>query len=118
LLYAYTLSHAKVRPLPRDVFTKFVTALEADVTDRVKKQAPDIEPPRDLSVYYHPYTLCQIVAVRTALSELEEDRRQRDAVLFVRAMICGILHGDTPIYLSVQTKDTWSASARYVREYV
>ena len=117
-IYAYTLSHAKVRPLNRKEYDDFIAFLKSEVDVRLKREQLDDDPMLpNLQVYYHSETLRQISAMRSVLNDVERDR-QHDVALFVKAMLCGILHGDGPMFLSVRTKDTWSASVRYVREYV
>ncbi len=118
-IYAYTLTYAKVCSPSREQFNDFVTMLRTQTEARIHninfEQEPLID---DLSPYYHKETLRQILAVRQVLNTQQYRGVEREIALFVKAVICGILHGDSQLFLSVQTKDTWSASPRYVREYV
>lgn len=66
----------------------------------------------DLHVFYSDYTLDQILRLREVLHDDDSDE-----AVYLKGEMCGILHGPSSMYLSVQTKDTYSGTADYVREY-
>jgi DNA methylase len=68
--------------------------------------------PAEVAVAFHPETLGQVLAVRSALQL--DDRTDR----FIAAAIAGILHGKTPTYLSTVMPNTFSMAPRYVRDFV
>jgi site-specific DNA-methyltransferase (adenine-specific) len=68
--------------------------------------------PDEVAVSFHPRTLGQVLAVRSALQL--DDRVDR----FVAAAITGILHGKSASYLSEVMPNTFSMAPRYVRRYV
>jgi DNA methylase len=75
--------------------------------------ADGVEPvPLEVAVAFHPETLGELLAVRSALRL--DDRVDR----FLAAAIAGILHGKTPAYLSTVMPNTFSMAPRYVRNFV
>jgi hypothetical protein len=68
--------------------------------------------PPEVAVAFHPETLGQLLAVRSALRL--DDRTDR----FLAAAIVGVLHGKTPTYLSTVMPNTFSMAPRYVRDFV
>lgn len=109
--YAYVLSRAKCNPMETGEFVEYLDAKlnEADQVDNSGMRLLDNE---DLHVFYSEYTLDQILRLREVL----HDDDSHEAV-YLKGVMCGILHGPTPMYLSLQTKDTYSGTADYVREY-
>jgi site-specific DNA-methyltransferase (adenine-specific) len=67
--------------------------------------------PVEVSLAFHPRTLGQLLAVRSAIRL--DDRVDR----FVAAAITGILHGKSASYLSELMPNTFSMAPRYVREF-
>jgi DNA methylase len=68
--------------------------------------------PAEVAIAFHPETLGELLAVRSALRL--DDRVDR----FLAAAIAGILHGKTPAYLSTVMPNTFSMAPRYVRSFV
>jgi site-specific DNA-methyltransferase (adenine-specific) len=68
--------------------------------------------PAEVAVAFHPETLGELLAVRSALRL--DDRVDR----FLAAAITGILHGKTAGYLSPVMPNTFSMAPRYVRDFV
>jgi len=67
--------------------------------------------PPEVALAFHPRTLGQLLAARTAL-------RHDDPVdRFLAAATTGILHGKSPSYLSPLMPNTFSMAPRYVREF-
>jgi site-specific DNA-methyltransferase (adenine-specific) len=67
--------------------------------------------PVEVALAFHPRTLAQLLAVRTALDLA--DRTDR----FLAAALTGILHGKSKSYLSGIMPNTFSMAPRYVREF-
>jgi site-specific DNA-methyltransferase (adenine-specific) len=67
--------------------------------------------PAEVAVAFHPRTLAQLLAVRSALQlEHRSDR-------FLAAALTGILHGKSRSYLSGIMPNTFSMAPRYVRAF-
>jgi site-specific DNA-methyltransferase (adenine-specific) len=66
----------------------------------------------EVAVAFHPRTMGQLLAVRSALRLDERVDR------FVASAITGILHGKSASYLSEVMPNTFSMAPRYVRTYV
>jgi len=62
--------------------------------------------------FFHEDTLQELRQYRAVLKE-DTSRDGR----FLKALICGILHGPSELFLSIQTRDTFSGSANYVKNY-
>lgn len=109
--YAYVLSKAKCNPLQTSEFLPYLdTKLdEMQGLDNEQMQLLDDE---DLLVFFSEHTLDQILRLREVL--MSDDSRE---ATYLKAVICGVLHGPSDMYLSLQTKDTYSGTADYVRKY-
>jgi len=109
--YAYILSKAKCNPLQTPELTSYLDAKleEAESVDNSEMKLLDND---DLLVFFSEYTLDQILRLREVL-----DRDTSAEATYLKAVMCGILHGPSEMYLSLQTKDTYSGTADYVREY-
>ncbi len=125
--YAYILSHAKSRPIDQQTFLKYVDELERRARDAMPDDCAwanfETDPLcSDLSVYFHENTLKSLVWLRAALLDQLHNRRiareKYDKVVFTLAMLCGVLHGPSEMFLSVRTKDTWSGSVEYVKRFL
>ena len=109
--YAYTLTRAKCNPLSQTEFEKYLSS----VLDEMKETPVNIAnlENEDIEVFYSESTLNDILRMKKVL---QGDKSKQ--AYFLKALICGILHGPSESFLSVQTKDTYSGSADYVREYI
>ncbi len=109
--YAYTLSKAKCNPVNSEDFEEYLDEKldEAASVDNTEMRLLDND---DLQVFYSDYTLDQILRLRKVL--YDDDSLK---AVYLKAIMCGILHGPSQIFLSLQTKDTYSGTANYVREY-
>ena len=67
--------------------------------------------PAEVALSFHPRTLAQLLAVRTAL------RLDERADRFLAGALTGILHGKSPSYLSGIMPNTFSMAPRYVRDF-
>ncbi len=109
--YAYTLSKAKCNPVDSGSFEDYLDRKldEASSVDNTQMRLLDNN---DLQVFYSDYTLDQILRLREVLYDGDSPK-----AMYLKALMCGILHGPSQIFLSLQTKDTYSGTANYVREY-
>lgn len=109
--YAYLLSSAKCNPLGPQEFQTYLDQklAEAKQVDNSNFRLLDND---DLRVFYSDYTLDQILKLREVL--IRKDSREAN---YLKAIMCGILHGPSEMFLSLQTKDTYAGSVDYVREY-
>ena len=67
--------------------------------------------PLEVAVAFHPYTLAQLLFLRTTFRLDERTDR------FLAAGITGILHGKSASYLSELMPNTFSMAPRYVRDF-
>jgi len=109
--YAYTLTRAKCNPLPRTEFEQYLSSV-LDEMEKAQVSIANLDN-EDIEVFYSESTLKDILRIKKVLQG--DESKQAD---FLKALICGILHGPSESFLSVQTKDTYSGSADYVREYI
>jgi len=109
--YAYVLSSAKCNPLRT---SKFENYLVQKITEAKEVSNKDMEllDNEDLKVFYSDHTLDQILRLREVLV----DDYSKEA-MYLKAVMCGILHGPSDMFLSLQTKDTYAGSVDYVRDY-
>lgn len=109
--YAYVLSKAKCNPLSTPDFTTYLDAKLAE-SEEVNNNKMRLLKNEDLLVFFSEYTLDEILRLREVL-----DGDSSNEATYLKAVVCGILHGPSEMYLSLQTKDTYSGTANYVREY-
>jgi tRNA G10 N-methylase Trm11 len=106
--YAVVLSRAKAAPLTLDELEAYLREklAEADALD-----APlDDE---DLRVFFSESTLDQLLRLRAVLRG--DDSRE---ATFAKAVVCGVLHGPSRMFLSAPQKDQTSSTVGYVRRYL
>ena len=110
--YAYTLSHAKSNPLSYNEFDGYLTGkiAEAAAIDNTNWRLLDNE---DVRVSFSDHTLDQLLRLREVL----RDDGSREA-LFLKAVVCGVLHGPSKMFLSAPQKDQTSSTTAYVRKYL
>ena len=80
-------------------------------TREIEEEAHETSP--DLSQFYHPSTLRQILSWRRVLLS---DRSDTGA--FLKGLLLGILHGKGQMFLSLRCSHSYSMSPNYVRKYV
>jgi len=109
--YAYVLSSAKSCPMTP---TAFSTYLKAKLRE-AESQPGDLAllDNEDMLVFFHEKTLDELLRLRTVV----KDDPSPEA-LFLKAVICGVLHGPSKMFLSLSMKDTTSSTTNYVRNYV
>jgi hypothetical protein len=108
--YAYVLSHAKSQPMAHEAFADYLRAklFEAGCLDH--EPALDNE---DLRVFFSDHTLTQLLRLRAVLADDESPE-----ALFAKAVICGVLHGPSKMFLSAPQKDQTSSTVGYVQRYL
>jgi hypothetical protein len=121
--YAYILSHAKARPIDQQTFLDYIDEQERLIRNTKPETSFDSDPLySDLNVYFHPNTLKSLMLLRaTLLEQLHNGSltgEAYDKLVFMLAMLCGVLHGPSSMFLSVRTKDTWSGSVKYVERFI
>lgn len=110
-IYAYVLSAAKCNPLLTDQFKEYVNLKLSEVKE-VDNSDMRLLKNDDLRVFYSNYTLDQMLRLRKIL-----DGDNSIEAVYLKAIMCGVLHGPSDMFLSLQTKDTYAGSVNYVREY-
>lgn len=108
---AFILTHSKVRPVSLEKFLEYSKELEKELSRKIKKVEVD-EVNENVRVFYHPETLRQIVAIKDAVREDNSDEG-----VFLKALMCGILHGNSKISLSLPCSHSYSMSPKYVKKY-
>lgn len=109
--YAYTITRAKCNPLTPFEFEGYLSFV-LDEMEKATVITENLEN-EDIKVFYSNSTLKDIRRMKKVLQGDESDE-----AYFLKALICGILHGPSESFLSVQTKDTYSGSADYVKNYI
>lgn len=109
--YAYTLTGAKCNPLDDTTFKAFLDD-KLMAAESVSNRDHQLLENEDLYVFYSDYTLDKLLRLR----EILQDDDSIEAT-YLKAIICGILHGPSDMYVSLQTKDTYPGSVNYVRRY-
>ena len=107
-IYAYVLTRAKVRPVGLDAIRRLASRLK----EQMDLSSADTDRWPELKAIYSENTLKQIIAVRELLLEMETDEAN-----FFKALVCGVLHGPSSMFLSVPMKDVTSMSPRYVERF-
>lgn len=109
--YAYTLSRAKTRPMELLAFEHYLKQKLKEADGQPKDLALLDNP--DLPIFYSEKTLDEILRLRAVLKGDDSD-----AAVFLKGVVCGILHGPSNMFLSLSMKDTVSSTPRYVERYV
>lgn len=115
--YATILTQAKCNPLATPAFktyldTKLNEAKSVDNTDFQLIADDGWLDKSDLLVFFSEYTLNQLLCLREVL---KDDTSQK--AIYLKAILCGVLHGPSEMFLSLSTRDTFSGSIDYVEEY-
>jgi len=115
--YATTLTKAKCNPLAEGEFESYLAEklAEAEKIDNTDFRLIDDDEwlgKSELLVFFSEYTLDQLVRLRHVL---EGEKSQK--ATYLKAIVCGVLHGPSEMFLSLSTRDTFSGSVDYVREY-
>ncbi|WP_216824783.1 hypothetical protein [Salinigranum rubrum] len=110
-VYAKTLTAAKCNPLSEEEFEVAVDDVLTEAEALTQIDIQDVDD--DVALFFHKKTLQEILPVREILK-----KRGGTEANFLNALTCGVLHGPSEMFLSLQTKDTFSGSANYVRKYI
>ncbi|MEM2130251.1 MAG: DNA methyltransferase [Candidatus Bathyarchaeia archaeon] len=105
---AYILTHAKVKSVSLKQVRNYIQKVkqEAYPTENVKSVNKNIR------IFFHPKTLAQIIAIREIVQHDESDEG-----IFLKALMCGIIHGASENSLSLPCSHSFSMSPRYVTRY-
>jgi hypothetical protein len=110
--YAYVLSHAKAQPMGHDEFDAYLTGKLTEAAAVNNRRSRLLDNP-DLRVFFSDHTLNQILRLREVLRG--DDSTE---AIFTKAVICGVLHGPSKMFLSAPQKDQTSSTVEYVRRYL
>lgn len=108
---AYVLTHAKVRPIDLRHVHKFLAELKREI-NKIKKIDIENNLDRNARIFYSKKTFDQILKIRKILLN-----KKTDVAIFTKALICGILHGNSKVSLSLRCSHSFSMSPNYVKEY-
>jgi hypothetical protein len=106
---AFVLTHAKVKPISFGLVKKAIAGLRSEM-DGSKFDVRKVDP--RIRVFFHPDTLKQVLWIREALGE-----RNSQTGLFLKALMCGILHGSSTSSLSVPCSHAFSMTPSYLKMY-
>ncbi len=107
---AYVITRAKVNPVTLDCVKEWVCKIRANWNP----ESYDVdEISDDVRVFFSKYTLKQILAIRDILMDDDSDLAN-----FIKALMCGILHGPTKMHLSVPCSHAFSMSPKYIRRFI
>jgi DNA modification methylase len=109
--YACTLSRAKARPMGLRDFERYLKRKLKEAESMPGNLALLDDP--NLLVFYSEKTLDEILRLRAALVADNSDE-----AVFLKGVMCGILHGPSNMFLSLSMKDTVSSTPAYVERYV
>ena len=108
--YATVLSRAKCHPIATDEFEKYLLDMlqvASEIDDPIQLLHDE-----DPKTFFSEYTLKQLLAVREVL----RGDNSHEAT-YLKAIIAGVLHGPSEMFLSLSTRDTFSGSVDYVKDY-
>lgn len=108
---AFVVTHAKVKPVTLIEVEKFLSKMQQKM-EEIDKIAAQTELDKNAKIFYSKSTFEQILKIRKILS-----RQRNDAAIFTKALMCGILHGNSKISLSLRSSHSFSMSPTYVKEY-
>lgn len=106
---AYILTSAKINPPSLIRFKEYLRNLKEEMDENVSIKGVD----KNVKLFFHPRTLKQLVSLQKI--SLNDDSKES---IFFKAIICGILHGNSKLSLSLPCSHSFSMSPAYVRRYV
>lgn len=110
--YAHVLTHAKSNPLDEDTFACYLSEKLAHA-EKVSNRNWQLLDNPDLHVFFSDHTLDQLLRLRTVLQA-----DQTSEALFLKAVVAGVLHGPSKMFLSAPQKDQTSSTVGYVKRYL
>ncbi|MCS7135586.1 MAG: DNA methyltransferase [Nitrososphaerota archaeon] len=106
---AYVITRAKVNPVTLYDVKEWI----CKTREKWSPESYDVdEVSDDVRVFFSKYTLRQILAIREILMDDDSDLAN-----FIKALMCGILHGPTKIHLSIPCSHAFSMSPKYIRRF-
>lgn len=110
--YATVVSQAKCELVSDEDFYDRISSIRQEAK-HVENDNMELLDNDDVSVFFSDYTLDQLLRVREIISE------STDPVdVYIKALVCGIIHGPTKLYLSVPTKDSYATSTNAMRRSI
>jgi hypothetical protein len=110
--YAVVLSGAKATPMTAGAFRDYLR-MKLDESRSVNNRGSRLLDNDDLRVFFSDYTLDQLLRLREVLRDDESSE-----ATFTKAVVCGVLHGPSKMFLSAPQKDQTSSTVGYVRRYL
>lgn len=108
---AYTLIHAKTRPVNLYSLKMFLSKIEQDM-DKMNIEIEQSELNKNAKVFYSKGTFEQIIKLKKVLMD-----KNSDEAMFTKAVVLGILHGKSKDSLSLRCSHSYSMSPNYVKKY-
>ena len=105
----HTSSRARRPSRSRSTSSRRICARKLAEAARVKAELDN----DDLRVFFADSTLDELVRLREVLRG--DDSREAN---FAKAVVCGVLHGPSKMFLSAPQKDQTSSTVGYVRRYL
>lgn len=109
--YAHVLSRAKTRAMGLNSFERYIRRKLVEAEAQPKNL--DLLDDPNLRIFYSDKTLDEILRLRAVLKGDDTDE-----AVFLKGVICGVLHGPSNMFLSLSMKDTVSSTPGYVDRYV
>jgi site-specific DNA-methyltransferase (adenine-specific) len=106
---AYVLTHSKVKPVALPIIKRYLASLKKKISYE-DFNSSDVN--WKIKIFFCNETLRQILALRDFLN-----KQNSDEAIFIKALMCGIIHGDSDISLSLPCSHSFSMSPKYVRRY-
>lgn len=110
---AVIVSQAKVTPITQIEVESYLERL-------IVEPQPISEVPGKVRIFFHDYTLSQLLAIRDRLiTDIKsDDASSRKAATFLLGCLLGILHGHASYSLSLQCSHAYAMAPNYVQKYV
>ncbi|MEM1709028.1 MAG: DNA methyltransferase [Nitrososphaerota archaeon] len=107
---AYVITRAKVNPVTLDDVMEWIH----NTRKKWNPESYDVdEVSGEVRVFFSKYTLRQILSIRDMLMDDDSDLGN-----FIKALMCGILHGPTKMHLSIPCSHAFSMSPKYIRRFI
>lgn len=109
---AVIVSQAKVTPITQIEVESYLERL-------IVEPQPISEVPGKVRIFFHDYTLSQLLAIRDRLiTDIKsDDASSRKAAAFLLGCLLGILHGHASYSLSLQCSHAYAMAPNYVQKY-
>ena len=107
---AFTVTHSLVKPVPFYRIASYIREVKnyGFYDEALSYKTND----DDVGVFYNENTLGQILLLKEILNY-----DYTDVGIFIKGLMCGILHGSSSISLSLPCSHSYSMSPKYVRKY-